>query len=257
MHTVLTIAGSDSSGGAGLAADLKTFAALGCHGALVVTAVTAQDSLGVHAWLPVPVALLRAQLDSVLVDQKPRAAKTGMLPTASIVRAVAEALAARPDIAFVCDPVLAASTGHTLTERDALAAMRDTLFPLATVITPNVPEAERLTEREIRSVEDSIDAARELIAGGARAVVVKGGHLPHEPGTDVLVSRDAVARLPAEWIPSASTHGTGCVFSAAIAAQLAGEASLEDAVRFAKRFTADSIRHGYRPGRGGAFASPR
>lgn len=257
MRTVLAIAGCDSSGGAGIAADLKTFHAVGCHGACVVTAITAQNSLGVQAWLPVPAALVRAQLESVLDDLRPDAIKTGMMATSAVVRVVAEILAERPPMTIVCDPVLASSSGHTLVEEDTSAAMRELLFPLATVVTPNVPEAETLTGHEIHNLTDAEAAARVILDWGPRAVVVKGGHLTAEPGTDLLVSADRVTNLPGAWITSTNTHGTGCVFSSAIASQLARQYSLEDSVRFAKRFASDAIRHGYASGRGPGSVSPR
>jgi hydroxymethylpyrimidine/phosphomethylpyrimidine kinase len=257
MRTVLTIAGSDSSGGAGIAADLKTFQAVGCHGACVVTAITAQNSRGVQAWLPVPAALVRAQLESILDDLRPEAIKTGMMATAAIVRVVAEVLSERSPTTVVCDPVLASSSGHTLVEDDAAAAVRELLIPLATVVTPNVPEAEALTGRTIQSVDDAIAAARDILGWGVRAVVLKGGHLAAEPGTDLLVSEDRVTHLPGAWIASTNTHGTGCVFSAALASQLARRYSMEDAVRYAKGFTTDAIRHGYPTGRGSGVVMPR
>jgi len=237
---VLTIAGSDPTGGAGLQADLRTFEALRCRGASVVTAITVQDSSGVHAWEAPSAGIVRTQLAAVLSDLGPVAAKTGMLATAAIVRTVAEELRSRPPRFLVVDPVLVSSSGRPLLEDAGIGALVESLLPLATLVTPNVAEAERLSGTRIASVDDAERAASDLRRTGATAVVVTGGHLP-EP-TDVLVTAEGTRRIRGERIPGPDVHGTGCVFSAAVAAALATGAALPDAVLAAKEHTARLIR---------------
>lgn len=235
----LTIAGADPTGGAGIQADLRTFEALGCRGTSAVTAITVQDSRGVHRWEPVTAELVRAQVAAVLRDAQPAAVKTGMLATAAIVEAVAGELRGR-EPAIVVDPVLVSSSGLALLEEGGIDALRDALVPLATVVTPNVPEAERLSGVAIRTVEDSERAAVAIRRLGAAAVVVKGGHLAGAP-VDVVVTADGAMRFAGDRI-DAHVHGTGCVFSAAIAAGLARRAALPEAVAAAKRHAERVIR---------------
>jgi hydroxymethylpyrimidine/phosphomethylpyrimidine kinase len=239
-RTVLTIAGSDSSGGAGVQADLKTFAALGVHGASALTAITAQSTLGVRSILPVPAAFVRAQAEAVLDDFEIRFVKTGMLGSAEIVRDVARLIAERALEAIV-DPVLVSSSGTRLFEETGLSALSSELIPRARLVTPNLSEVEALVGRLPSAPEDMIVAAERIVGLGARAVLVKGGHLPGDP-VDVLLERgrDPVV-LPSRRIDTRSTHGTGCTYASAIAALLARGLELEPAVRQAQRFVLEAI----------------
>lgn len=231
---VLTIAGSDSSAGAGLQADLLTIAAEGCRAATVVTAVTAQGPRGVDAWEAVSPALVRAQLVIALDELFPAAMKTGMLGSAETVRLVAEELAARERGPLVCDPVAVATSGHSLAGDGAVEAMRERLFPLAALLTPNATEAAALTGRSVRDPDEAEAAGRALLDSGCGAVLVKGGHLTARPGTDVLVTREGARRFVAAPIDTPGVHGTGCVLSAAIASALAYGDPLERAVERGK-----------------------
>jgi hydroxymethylpyrimidine/phosphomethylpyrimidine kinase len=249
---VLTIAGSDPSGGAGLQADLKTFAAHGVYGASVVTALTAQDTRGVRAVLEIDAAFVAAQLGAVRDDLDVAAGKTGMLLRADVIEAVAAALRARPLPHLVVDPVMVATSGDPLIEPVATARLRDLLLPLATVVTPNLHEAAVLTGRPVAGVEQMRDAARALIDLGARAALVKGGHLAGAP-MDVLHDGHTLHELPGERVAGGPTHGTGCTLSAALAARLARGEPLVAAAAAAKRWVARAIAsapalgHGARP----------
>ena len=256
---VLTIAGSDPSGGAGIQADLKTFQAFGVHGTTVVTSVTVQNTVGVRDRHDVPPAIVAAQLDAVLDDLPIAAAKTGLLPDARLVDVVVERLSARPIAALVVDPVLVATSGDALAAPSALTAIRDRLVPIATLVTPNLSEAEALTGRPVQSVAAMRDAAVALRARGARAVLVKGGHLP-ERACDVLATAEDVYELDAPRLELGPVHGTGCTLSAAITAELAVGRTLVDAVRSARDYVrralaaSRSLGHGSRlldHGRGG------
>jgi len=240
MQTALTIAGSDSGGGAGLQADLKTFAAHGVFGLTAVTAVTAQNSLGVAAVLPMPPDLVTKQIDAVISDFGAAATKIGMLATADIVRAVARAIDAHHLQNVVLDTVMIAKGGATLLDDDAVEILGVQLLPLATVITPNIPEAERLTRRRISSIADMRDAARALISAGARSVVIKGGHLDG-PAVDVFDNGTTMTELAADRVPGRHTHGTGCTFSSAIAARLALGDALLAAIEAAKAYVTQAI----------------
>jgi hydroxymethylpyrimidine/phosphomethylpyrimidine kinase len=240
MQTALTIAGSDSGGGAGLQADLKTFAAHGVYGLTAVTAVTAQNSLGVTAVLPMPPDLVAKQIDAVISDFGAAATKIGMLATADIVRAVASAIDRHQLRNVVLDTVMVAKGGAPLLDDDAVLVMRERLLPLAAVITPNIPEAERLTGRRISSPAGMREAARALISAGARAVVVKGGHLDG-PAVDVFDDGQTLTELAADRVPGRHTHGTGCTFSSAIAARLALGDDLGTAVAIAKAYVTRAI----------------
>lgn len=219
---LLSIAGSDSSGGAGIQADLKTFAALGCYGMSVITALTAQNTTGVQAVASTTPEMLRAQIDSVMNDVGCDAAKIGMVPDAPSIRAVAEALRAHRLQAVVLDPVMVATSGCTLMEHSAASVLLQELAPLSQLITPNLPEAQLLAEQEIHSVPDMLAAARALQQRGAPAVLVKGGHLAGDTLSDVLVLADGSEHVWTDArIDTRNTHGTGCTLSAAIAAYLA------------------------------------
>ncbi|HEX5215477.1 MAG TPA: bifunctional hydroxymethylpyrimidine kinase/phosphomethylpyrimidine kinase [Vicinamibacterales bacterium] len=240
MQTALTIAGSDSGGGAGIQADLKTFAAHGVFGTSAITAITAQNTLGVltvHALSP---DLVAAQIDAVTSDLPPRAIKIGMLANAAIAAVVAAWLRAFAAAPVVLDTVMIAKGGASLLDADAVDAIRRELIPMATVVTPNVPEAEALTGLSIRSVAGLRDAAARLVAAGARAAVVKGGHLDG-PAVDVLFDGRTFTELRAERVATRHTHGTGCTFSAAIAARLAHGDDVLTAVRSAKDYVTRAI----------------
>jgi hydroxymethylpyrimidine/phosphomethylpyrimidine kinase len=244
MRTALTIAGSDSGGGAGIQADLKTFAAHGVYGTTAVTAVTAQNTRGVSAWEPVSTELVIAQMEAVGADLPPAAVKTGMLATAAIVEAVAATIAEMEFPNLVVDPVMIAKGGDRLLHEDAIATVRTELLRLAEVVTPNVPEAEVLAGRTIGGIDDMHEAGRRIRALGARVVVVKGGHL--DTGTDVVdvvCTRDGDFELRGPRIETRHTHGTGCTFAAAIAARLARNEPIEDAVRGARAYLEGALRH--------------
>jgi hydroxymethylpyrimidine/phosphomethylpyrimidine kinase len=248
----LTIAGSDSGGGAGIQADLKTFAALGVHGVSAVTAITAQNTVDVTDILELPTSLIRAQIDAVATDIGVDAAKTGMLSSTEIIEAVAKAVQLYGIQLLVVDPVMVAKGGARLLRDDAIGALRSRLLPLAAVLTPNIPEAEVLLGRSIASLDDRRDAARDLLELGPRAVVVKGGHAEGD-AVDVYWDGAELVELSAKRIDTTNTHGSGCVFSAAITARLAMGRTPIDAVRDAKQFITNAIEfsldlgHGHGP----------
>jgi len=246
MRTALTIAGSDSGGGAGIQADLKTFAAMGVFGTSAVTAITAQNTLGVTAWEPVSTELVIAQIEAVAGDLPPDAVKTGMLATAAIVEAVAAAIEALDLPNLVVDPVMIAKGGDRLLRQDAVSAIKAHLLPLAEVLTPNIPEAEVLAGGHIATVEDMRSAARRIRAMGPRVVVVKGGHLGRDVTADqvidVVCGPDIEFELRGVRIETRHTHGTGCTFASAAAAQLARGADLETALRAAREYLEGAIR---------------
>ena len=244
----MTIAGSDSGGGAGIQADLKTFAALGVYGTCAVTAVTAQNTRGVFAIAEVPEEVVIAQIDVTLEDIGAHAVKTGMLSAASIVEVVANRLEAW-GLPLVVDPVMVAKSGDHLLQPNAVSMLKRQLLPLATVATPNVPEAEVLSGRSIQSLEEAREAAKAIADLGPRVVVVKGGHLPGEP-VDVIWDGYAIHELEAGRIDTRNTHGTGCTFSAAIAAHLALGATPLEAVRGAKAYLTEALRESYAIGDG-------
>jgi hydroxymethylpyrimidine/phosphomethylpyrimidine kinase len=239
----MTIAGSDSGGGAGIQADLKTFAAHGVYGTCAVTAVTAQSTRGVFAIAEVPEEVVIAQIDVTLEDIGAHAVKTGMLSAASIVEVVANRLEAW-GLPLVVDPVMVAKSGDHLLQPNAVKIVKRDLLPLATVVTPNVPEAEVLTGMEITTLDAAREAAKAISALGPKVVVVKGGHLPGEP-VDVIWDGSGFHELRAERIETTATHGTGCTFSAAIAANLALGLDPLAAIAAAKRYLTAALRHGY------------
>ncbi len=243
MHTALTIAGSDSGGGAGIQADLKTFAALGVFGTSAVTAITAQNTTGVHGVEMVSPALIVAQIDAVLDDLAPGAIKTGMLGTVAVVEAVAAALAQRRAGPLVVDPVMIAKSLDRLLAEDAIAVMIRDLLPLATVLTPNAPEAEALTGRRVRSVAEARDAARRLHDLGPQAVIVKGGHLETPDVTDILFDGRDFHQAGGPRHATRHTHGTGCTFAAAITAYLALGETLPQAFTLARAYLDGAIQH--------------
>jgi len=249
MKIAMTIAGSDSGGGAGIQADLKTFAAHGVHGTSAITAVTAQSSTEVRAWVALEPRMVVAQIETVAEDMPLAAVKTGMLANAEIVAAVADAIARLRLPQLVVDPVMVAKSGDRLLDRDCERVYLSRLLPLATLVTPNLPESEALLARPVRSLEAMRRAARDLRALGPRAVVIKGGHLEGE-AIDVYFDGDRLEELRAPRIDTPNTHGTGCTFSAAITARLALGAEPWDAVRGAKEYLTEAIRRSYAVGRG-------
>lgn len=242
---VLSIAGSDSGGGAGIQADLKTFAALGCYGMTAITALTAQNTRGVSGIHGVPPDMLKAQLSAVLDDIGVDAVKIGMLHAPEVVRTVAWALKHYQVQRVVLDPVMVATSGDRLIAPETVQVLVDELFPLATVITPNLDEAALLLDRPIVHVHELEAAARDLLAKGAPAVLLKGGHLSGDEVTDLLVARSGVVqRLSSPRIESRNTHGTGCTLSSAIAAHLALGEPLDRAVALARAYILQAIEQG-------------
>lgn len=252
MPVALTIAGSDSGGGAGIQADLKTFAALGVHGASAITAITAQNTVAVTDIFELPTAIIVAQIEAVMSDLGVAAAKTGMLASSRIIEAVAAAIQAHGIPNLVVDPVMVAKGGAKLLRDEAIDTLRSRLLPLAAVITPNLPEAEVILGRSIRTIGERREAARDLVALGPRAAVVKGGHA-RDDVTDVYWDGFDMVELPGTRLPTENTHGSGCVFSAAIAAGLAKGLEPLAAVRQAKEFISGAIElsleigHGHGP----------
>lgn len=255
LPIALTVAGSDSGGGAGIQADLKTFAALGVHGASALTAVTAQNTVGVSDILELPLELIRAQIDRVAEDLEIAAAKTGMLSSAEIIETVAAALIANRITLLVVDPVMVAKGGARLLHPEAVAALRDRLLPLATVLTPNLPEAEVLLGRPVVTLAERREAARALHSLGPTAVVVKGGHAEGD-AIDVFFDGVSIRELSASRRATGNTHGSGCTFSAAIAAGLAHGFDLETAVEKAKDFITLAIEHSLEIGHGHGPVNP-
>lgn len=238
----LTIAGSDSSGGAGIQADLKTFTVLRVYGASVLTALTAQSSEGVSSILAVPPEFIRLQIDAVVGDFAISAVKTGMLNNRETVVAVAKACRHYKLHPLVVDPVIVATSGDRLLESDAIQAMRDELFPSSDILTPNLHEAAWLLDQPVAKDEAGMIAqARSLLGLGCKAVVIKGGHGESAEAIDLLVEGEAVTRLALPRINTRNTHGTGCTFSAAIAANLAQGMALKSAVLDAKRFVHEAL----------------
>jgi hydroxymethylpyrimidine/phosphomethylpyrimidine kinase len=242
---VLSIAGSDSGGGAGIQADLKTFAALGCFGMTAITALTAQNTCGVRAIHPVPPDMLRAQIDAVLEDIGADAVKVGMLHSPEIVRTVAQAIDRHQLSRVVFDPVMVATSGAKLIDDPAIAVLVAELFPRTALITPNLDEAALLVGRPLASAQDMAQAAAELVARGARAVLLKGGHLTGDTVIDVLLEASGEPIwMAAPRIDTANTHGTGCTLSSAIAAHLALGATLTQAVQQARDFVRQALQAG-------------
>ena len=250
MRVVVSIAGSDSSAGAGIQADIKAIAANGAYAASVLTAITAQNTVGVQSAYPLPVDVVRAQIASVFDDLDVAGVKTGMLGDAQMILAIADELRSRQPGFVVLDPVMISKTGFPLLEQAAVATLREQLLPLATVVTPNVHEAESLTGLSVRSVADAERAGQALLEMGCRAALIKGGHLEEAPATDVLVTRDGVDVIAGEWVESRHTHGTGCTYASSIAARLALGEPLPAAVRSAKIYVTEAIRAGLAIGAG-------
>jgi hydroxymethylpyrimidine/phosphomethylpyrimidine kinase len=256
LPSALTIAGSDSGGGAGIQADLKTFAALGVHGTSAITCVTAQNPRGVSGIQAVSVAMVRKQIEAVFAELPPSAVKTGMLFSAQIVNTVADFFASRRRPPLVVDPVMVATSGAALLRPSAIRALKERLLPLAALITPNLDEAELLLGRRLRRLEDLLDGAEELHRRFGCAALVKGGHLKlGTDAVDVLFDGKRYTVFKARRIKGISTHGTGCTYSAAIAAQLARGQNLCRSVELAKCFITRAIGQSVRVGRHSALNS--
>lgn len=239
----VTIAGSDSGGGAGIQADLKTFSALGVYGASVVTALTAQNTLGVQGVHPVPPAFIGSQIDSVFSDLAVDAVKIGMLASSDVIGAVADGLSRHRPVPIVLDPVMVAQSGDPLIADEAVATLLAVLVPAASLITPNLPEAARLLQAPIATDEAMMRRQGEaLLAAGARAVLMKGGHGEGPESVDLLVTAHGVQRFSAPRIATRNTHGTGCTLSSAITAHLARGVALHDAVAASKIWLTAAIR---------------
>jgi hydroxymethylpyrimidine/phosphomethylpyrimidine kinase len=248
---VLSIAGSDSGGGAGIQADLKTFSALGVFGMTAITAVTVQNTQGVSGYEALSPATVADQIRAVVTDIGVDAAKTGMLASAAIVEAVAEAVAETRVPNLVVDPVFASKHGHALLDADAVGALRERILPLATLVTPNLAEAAALAGFDVGSRDLMEDAAETILAMGPRAVLVKGGHLEGAArAEDLFFDGERMELIGAERIETPNMHGTGCTLSSAIAAHLARGTELLDAVRAGKSFVTEAIRHALALGRG-------
>ena len=250
MRTALTIAGSDSGGGAGIQADLKTFAAHRVYGTSAITAVTAQNTLGVMAWQALPADLVTAQIEAVAGDIGADAVKIGMLGNAAIVEAVAAAIADMDLPHVVLDPVMVAKGGDRLLDKDAVATLRLELLARAHIVTPNVPEAEVLAEMAIASIDDMRRAGERILERGPRVVLVKGGHLDGPESVDVAVTRDGSYELRGPRIATRHTHGTGCTLSSAIAANLALGMDDRTALTRAREYLDGALRHAPDIGRG-------
>jgi hydroxymethylpyrimidine/phosphomethylpyrimidine kinase len=249
MHTALTIAGSDSGGGAGIQADLKTFAAHGVYGMSALTAVTAQNTLGVVSWMALPPAIVRAQVDAVIGDIGADAVKIGMLGDVQVVETVAAAVRELDLQNVVLDPVMVAKGGNPLLEPRAVEAIRRALVPLALVITPNAPEASVLTGISVRSLRDVHDAGHRILEMGAGVVLIKGGHIEGPESIDVAFTSGETFELRGPRIDTTSTHGTGCTLSSAIAANLALGMTVREALQRAREYVEGAIRQA--PGLGG------
>ena len=245
----LTIAGSDSGAGAGIQADLKTFAALGVYGLSVVTAVTAQNTVEVAAIAEVPEEVVIAQIDTVLEDIGAHAVKTGMLSSTPIIQNTADRLEAWGIKHLVVDPVMVSKSGAPLLQPEAIASLKKDLLPFATIVTPNVPEAEVLTNRKISTPEDAEEAARVISAMGPDVVIIKGGHLKG-PTIDLVYTNGEFIPMEGQRIDTKNTHGTGCTYSAAMTAFLAMGIETIEAIRLAKRFIENALTHSYAIGEG-------
>jgi hydroxymethylpyrimidine/phosphomethylpyrimidine kinase len=256
VRKALTIAGSDSGGGAGIQADLKTFAALGVHGMSAITSITAQNTKEVTAVMDVRPSVIRAQIRAVVKDIGVDAAKTGMLHTSTIIKGVATEVE-RYDFPLVVDPVMISKSGSALLLPEARDSLISRIIPLADVVTPNIPEAEALSGLKIKNLSDAEKAGKSILKMGAKAVVVKGGHMPvRGRSIDLLVLKEKVLQIDGLWVDRDTTHGTGCCFSAAIAACMAKGMETEEAVREAKKFVTKAIAFGLRIGKGTGPVNP-
>ena len=250
---VLSIAGSDSSGGAGIQADLKTFSALGVYGATAITAITAQNTQGVNSQFAIEPQMVYDQIAAVMDDIEPSVVKIGMLSNTAIVEAVAKALHDYRPSFIILDPVIVSSTGHRLLSIEAQETIKEKLIPIADLLTPNIPEMKALTDSSLSSLEEKKEAAQQLFNLGAKAILLKGGHEEGEVKTDVLFykgqqstdnGQQTLSMFTSETVVTKNTHGTGCTLSSAIAAFIARGLSLEDAISEAKNYVTEAIRAG-------------
>lgn len=235
---VLSIAGSDSGGGAGIQADIKAISATGSYAASAITAVTVQNTVGVQAVFPVPVEIISAQIDAVLQDIGADAVKIGMLHSPECVNCVADSLLRNQAGNIVLDPVMVSTSGHTLLMNEAVAVLKERLMPIATIITPNIPEAEALSGEKVEGIDDMRRVAKSLSQESGTSVLLKGGHLKGEKSVDILYNyvTSSFRVYESDWIDTRNTHGTGCTLSSAIASYLAQGLDLEDAVKLAKDY---------------------
>lgn len=247
---VLTIAGSDSGGGAGIQADIKVISAHGAFPLSVITAITAQNTKGVAATYELPLPIIEAQINAVFDDFNIVAIKTGMLSSKKVVQRIANLLKDRPIQNLIIDPVLVSKNGVPLLKQDAVAILKSAFIPLADLVTPNIDEAEILSGITIRKMKDAEESARIIFALGCRAVLIKGGHLRSHPGCDLFYDGKTMLHLKGEWINSPHTHGTGCVYSAAIASHLALGKTMPNAIKTAKAYITETIRYGLAIGHG-------
>jgi len=250
----LTIAGSDSCGGAGIQADIKTITSLNSHALVALTAVTAQNSLGISSIHEVPAGIISSQIETIIDDISPHAVKTGMLPTGAAVKEVAGLIKRYKIVRLVVDPVMMASTGRELLEPSVVPLLRDLLLPLAQVVTPNLDEAGILTNKTVRSLQDMEEAAREIKDLGPD-VVITGGHMK-ERCVDLLYDGKDIHHCPGTRIETENTHGSGCVFSASLATFLAMDHDIIEATQLAHDFTREALKNGYPCGRGAGVVSP-
>lgn len=249
VYRAMTIAGSDSGGGAGIQADLKTFAAHGVYGTSALTAITSQNTRGVTDVLELPASLIESQIDAIVSDIGADVVKTGMLSSSTVIEVVAAKARQHGMDALVVDPVMVAKGGDKLLQDDAVDALRSLLVPIAMVITPNIPEAETLLGVKIETLDEAKEAAQALVGMGARAAVVKGGHLSGPP-TDMLYDGEEFRAFTSRRIDTTSTHGTGCTFASAIASNLAKGLPLRQSVSLAKSYVSSAIRLAQPIGRG-------
>lgn len=250
LKQVLTIAGSDSGGGAGIQADIKAMSANGVFAMSVITAITAQNTQEVTEVFELPPSIIAAQIDAVFDDFDVAAVKIGMLPSAAAVETVARLLKPQRVANLVVDPVMISKSGHPLLKPDAAESMKTQLFPLALLVTPNIHEAQQLSGIEIKALADARRAAKVIQGFGCQHVLIKGGHLIAERATDLLYDGRFFTVFRSEYIETPHTHGTGCSFASAIAAHLARGKSLNDAVQTAKTYLTEAIRHGLAIGHG-------
>ncbi len=249
IKRALTIAGSDSGGGAGIQADIKTFSAFGVYGMSVLTAVTAQNSMHVNGVLGISPEIVSLQFESVLTDIGVDGVKTGMLYSAEIVQIVAQKCSENHIPFLIVDPVIRSKSGYSLLDRTGIVLLKERLIPLATVVTPNIPEAEILSEMPIHTDEDIFIAAKKIYNSGCKAVLIKGGHRSDD-ATDVLFDGTEFSKFTAQRINTKNTHGTGCTFSAAILANLIKGNTLKNAIHTSKRFVTEAIKHAFALGKG-------
>jgi hydroxymethylpyrimidine/phosphomethylpyrimidine kinase len=250
MKVALTIAGSDSSGGAGIQADLKTFQALGVFGMSAVTAVTVQNTQKVYDIQEMEPRIVHDQITCLFDDARIHSVKIGMVSSIELIQAIAKALKAVKPPPVVLDPVMISKSGYRLLNKDAQDALIDNLFPLSEVITPNIFEAEALIGKKINNVDEMKNAAQDILKLGAKKVVVKGGHLGEGRATDILYDGQEFKKLQSRWLKTKNTHGTGCTFSSAIAANIALGKSFFEAVTLAKVYITGAIEHALSIGQG-------